>query len=277
MWNRGWLSLLLLWGVLGAEAPAQTTGATARVLPRAHAHNDYQHPRPLLDALEMGFGSVEADVHLVDGRLLVAHDRWRVNPERTLEALYLEPLRARVETNGGRVFAGVPTFGLLVDLKSDGATTWPILRATLTRYRPMLSVFEPSRVRTNAVTVVLSGNVPRTLLAAEPERLAAIDGRPTDLEADPPPGLVPWVSENWARLFSWRGSGPLPAEEQSRLREFVARAHAQGRRVRFWGAPDFEAGWRVQWEAGVDLINTDRLGALAQFLAAAEGASAGRP
>ena len=47
-------------------------------LGRAHAHNDYEHTRPLLDALDCGFGSIEADVHLVDGRLLVAHDAFAV-------------------------------------------------------------------------------------------------------------------------------------------------------------------------------------------------------
>ena len=36
-----------------------------RVVPlmRAHAHNDFQHTRPLLDALDCGFSSVEADVY----------------------------------------------------------------------------------------------------------------------------------------------------------------------------------------------------------------------
>ena len=42
-----------------------------RPLWRAHAHNDYEHPRPLLDALDHRFGSVEADIYLVDGQLLV--------------------------------------------------------------------------------------------------------------------------------------------------------------------------------------------------------------
>ena len=65
------------------------------LLPRAHAHNDYEHARPLAEALERGFGSVEADVWLVDGALLVAHDRKDVKPARTLAALYLEPLRER--------------------------------------------------------------------------------------------------------------------------------------------------------------------------------------
>ena len=42
-------------------------------LTNAHAHNDYEHTRPLFDALDQGFNSVEADVFLVDGKLLVGH------------------------------------------------------------------------------------------------------------------------------------------------------------------------------------------------------------
>src|SRR5687767_16008437 len=78
---------------------AQSFGAegsqTRPVIPlvQAHAHNDYEHSRPLLDALAQGFCSIEADVHWVAGRLLVARDRKDTKPERTLERLYLEPLR----------------------------------------------------------------------------------------------------------------------------------------------------------------------------------------
>src|SRR5687768_12660763 len=62
-------------------------------LKQAHAHNDYEHTRPLFDALSHGFTSVEADIYLVDGKLLVAHDREDLKAERTLAALYLDPLR----------------------------------------------------------------------------------------------------------------------------------------------------------------------------------------
>src|SRR5437870_3442113 len=75
---------------------------------RAHAHNDYEHPRPLLDALDHGFCGVEADIWLVEGKLLVAHDRDKTRPEGTLETLYLEPLRQRVQQNGGRVYRDGP-------------------------------------------------------------------------------------------------------------------------------------------------------------------------
>src|SRR5882762_4628435 len=81
---------------------ALQTLATAQPTPliHAHAHNDYEHTRPLLDALDHGFCSVEADIYLVDGKLLVAHDRSKVKAERTLQSLYLDPLRERVRKNG---------------------------------------------------------------------------------------------------------------------------------------------------------------------------------
>src|SRR5256714_6647293 len=84
-------------------------------LPQAHAHNDYEHKRPLFDALDNGFCSVEADIFLVDGELLVGHARQDLKPERTLEKLYLDPLRERIKANGGRVHPGGPTVVLLID------------------------------------------------------------------------------------------------------------------------------------------------------------------
>src|SRR5437773_7233099 len=83
-------------------------------LRHAHAHNDYEHKRPLLDALAHGFCSVEADVFLSDGALLVGHERKDLRPGRTLEKLYLDPLAQRAKANGGRVYRGGPTVFLLV-------------------------------------------------------------------------------------------------------------------------------------------------------------------
>src|SRR2546428_201080 len=82
---------------------SSSTAAPPAPLVHAHAHNDYEHKRPLLDALDHGFCSVEADIFLVDGKLLVAHELGQTKPERTLQALYLDPLRERVKANGGRV------------------------------------------------------------------------------------------------------------------------------------------------------------------------------
>ena len=62
---------------------AQSSPAPRGVVPllQAHAHNDYLHDRPLLDALDQGFASVEADVFLVGDKLCVAHEADKIAPK----------------------------------------------------------------------------------------------------------------------------------------------------------------------------------------------------
>lgn len=241
----------------------------AKPLRQAHSHNDYLHQRPLLDALEQGFCSVEADIWLVDGKLLVAHDQKDVRPERTLQALYLNPLAERVKKNGGRVFLGGPNFTLLVDVKSDATNTYQALRLVLQQYAPMLTRFQPEQTESNAVTIIISGNRARALMSSEMSRLAAYDGRLPDLDAPDSRHLIPLVSDNWTLHFKWRGrpeEGSLPDAERTRLHELVTRAHARGQRLRLWGTSDAPAMWKELRDAGVDLINTDKLPELRSFL-----------
>jgi hypothetical protein len=240
--------------------------AQPKPLVAAHAHNDYEHQRPLFDALDCGFCSVEADIYLVDGELLVAHDRKEVKPGRTLQSLYLDPLRERVKRNGGRVFPNGPEFTLLIDLKADWKTIYPVLRGVLTNYADVLTTFRDGAKQTNAITVILTGDRSREMFAGESTRYAAFDGDLSDLDSDA--SIVAWISSQWSQTFQWRGQGEMPEGERTKLKEIVTQAHARGRRVRFWGAPDFVAFWRVLQEAGVDLINTDDLKGAQVFLSA---------
>jgi hypothetical protein len=248
----------------GSASPV-TAPADPVPLIHAHAHNDYEHPHPLTDALECGFCSVEADIHLVDGKLLVAHDRIRARPDRTLQSLYLEPLRQRAKANGGSVYRDGPPVWLLIDIKGDGPAVYGVLRDVLKEYADLLTVFrqgadgKPEKPEQHAVTAVLTGNRPADLVAAEKVRYCAIDGHLDDLDAKPsaPADLIPWVSAQWGRSFTWKGVGPLPEEQRQKLMSFVDKAHAQGRLIRFWAAPDSRAAWAELRGAGVDLLNTD--------------------
>ncbi len=252
----------------GLVSPVNRQAGKPALLLNAHAHNDYEHARPLLDALDAGFCSVEADVWLVNGQLLVAHDRERVKPERTLEALYLEPLRERIRANGGRVFANVATVTLMIDVKSEAVPTYEALRAVLGKYREMLSEFSGTNWTARAVTVVLTGNRATEMVEGEQLRYVAVDGRLADLDGNLSSNLVPLISDNWKQFFQWRGQDAFPEEERVKLKQWALRAHQQGRRLRFWGAPDNAAGWEELRAAGVDLISTDDLNGLAKFFSA---------
>ena len=67
------VALSLLSSPVHAQVPDKPT-VSVTPLANAHSHNDYEHDRPLLDALDHGFKSIEADIFLFEGQLLVTHD-----------------------------------------------------------------------------------------------------------------------------------------------------------------------------------------------------------
>ena len=242
-------------------------------LAQAHAHNDYRHERPLHDALAHGFTGVEADIFLVGDDLYVAHDRHEITPERTLRRLYLDPLRERVSQNDGHVYPGGQQVTLLIDFKSEAVSTYRVLDKMLAEYRDIFTSFGPSGRSDKAVLAVISGNRPHELMASQKVRYAGYDGRLTDLASEAPAELMPLISDRWSAHFTWRGLGEMPDAERLKLSQIVQTAHEKGRRVRFWATPDNpsparEALWRELLSAGVDMLNTDDLEGLQQFLLA---------
>ncbi|KQX78284.1 phosphatidylinositol-specific phospholipase C/glycerophosphodiester phosphodiesterase family protein [Streptomyces sp. Root1310] len=243
-----------------------------RPLWRAHAHNDYEHPRPLLDALDHRFGSVEADIFLVDGELLVAHSADRLDPTRTLESLYLAPLAARVKAHRGSVYRGYrQPLQLLIDIKTEGSSAYLALDRQLQRHKGLFTTYAHGRVHPGAVTAVISGDrAARTPMEAQTVRRAFYDGRLADLGTSES-SFASLISDNWTLNFTWSGVGAFPEAERQRLRTIVGAAHARGQQVRFWATPDLagparDALWAELLAAGVDYLNTDDLAGLEAFL-----------
>ena len=254
----------LMWIVAASILLPACGGAQVIPLEHAHAHNDYQHAHPLSDALAHGFTSVEADIWLVGGRLLVAHDRDKVDPARTLESLYLAPLRRRVQQHGGSVYSTRMPVTLLIDIKSDSLATYVALDSVLRRYADILTIFADTLVIKGPIIAVMSGERALGMVKDAHVRYAALDGRLAHLDSAGtyPARIMPLISDNWDQVTKWKGEGPPPPTLHADLARIASRAHASGQRVRFWATPDTEAVWQVLREANVDLIGADNLDAL---------------
>ncbi len=242
------------------------TLAQVPCLRQAHAHNDYLHPRPLFDALEQGFTSVEADLFSVGDRLLVAHTSLELPFAKTFQELYLDPLENLAKGRRGKIVADGRPLWLLVDIKNNAEKTWSLVAQEIAKRPTLFCRWEKGKRLEGPVCVVVSGSSPRkSILEAEP-RLAGVDGRLSDLGKGLNSEAVPWISDAWNSHFQWRGKGPLPEADQKKMRALVKQTQAEGKQLRFWGGPDNEMAWAALREAGVDRIGTDRLKECAAFL-----------
>lgn len=226
----------------------------------AHAHNDYEHTRPLQDALHNGFISVEADVHLRKGKLVVAHNKaTRRSP--LLSELYLKPLDSILRHNQGAVYSTDNPFFLMIDIKTDGETTYRSLQKELSLYPSLLCNDNACGVK-----IFLSGNRPTELVVKNGCKEMSIDGRPGDVGKGYTRQCMPVISDHYKNWTSWQGKSELSENDLSRIRALADQVHAEGRKLRLWAIPDNEIVWEALLEAGVDLINTDKLSELSTYL-----------
>lgn len=265
------MSVLLTLPLLAITLVVPGKNPKVAPLPRAHAHNDYLHQRPLFDALDHGFVSVEADIFLHKGQLVVAHYFWQIKMENTLEKLYLEPLQKRIRGKNNKVYDDGTQLLLLIDIKNEAEATYRVLHKLLEKYSDLLTRFEGEEAKKGTILVVISGARPREYMRNQKVRYAAYDGRIEDLKGNASANFIPLISASWRDHFRWFGEGPMPADEKKKLLQIVETAHKQGRRVRFWATydrPDSrrQTLWTELYSAGVDLLNTDDLAGLEKFL-----------
>jgi hypothetical protein len=256
----------LLLAVLLAACPPVLPEVDGGVAPPAslkHAHNDYEHARPLLDALDQGFESVEADVWLDGDDIGVSHTG--VPFKGSLRALYLDPLAARVAARSGSVHGDRRPFFLWIDLKQGDAKLQELLVTQLAAY-DMLSTFSDlGEDRPGAVVVVLTGNdaAKRALVERPGPRPYVRDSNFYSPDDPPADGKWAFYAVNYWGFLAWDGNGAMPAAQRRQLENLVNGARAKGRAIRLFANPDTPAYWREARAAGVDFVNTDKLAELA--------------
>ncbi|MDT3405533.1 phosphatidylinositol-specific phospholipase C/glycerophosphodiester phosphodiesterase family protein [Mucilaginibacter terrae] len=231
------------------------------------AHNDYWHDRPLFDALDNGFVNMEADIYLRSNGLVVSHLPPIFGKSRTLENLYLKPLQNCINGDGaGRDCPSYPIM-LMIDIKSGAEKTYKELEKLLKKYRSMLSAVEDGQFVQREITVVITGHKPYELLRKQTNRLAFIDEDLTRVHKDTLAiNLYQTASCKYSSLVKWNGRGDFPEHEKQRLCHYVMLAHRFGKKVRLWASPEDPVVWNELLQCGVDLINTDKLAELKQFL-----------
>jgi alkaline phosphatase len=249
-------ALFLLLGIL-ISAKAQYTTLNA------HSHNDYEQKTPFLLAYNANFGSIEADIWAVNGELFVAHDSLGITRERTLDALYLQPIVKLFRKNGGKAWGDhSSTFQLMIDLKTKVDPTLPLLVELLKKYPDVFN----SDGNKNAISIVITGNRPVPSDFNKFPTWILFDGNVTLKYDVRQLKRVALYSENLENFSKWKGKMVMDLEEEKKLVQIIDSVHGLNKKIRFWNAPDTAFAWRTLMRLKVDYINTDHIQDLATYL-----------
>ncbi|MHA7128958.1 alkaline phosphatase [Algoriphagus namhaensis] len=225
---------------------------------RVHSHNDYLRNVPFWEAFGAGAASIEVDVLLVDGEILVAHELESTRPERTLRSLYLEPILKAAELD----MLSQRNFDLLVDLKTEAYSTLAAVIEESTEFADLLYSAE----NPEGPKLIISGNRPAVAAYEDYPEWIFFDYQSKSLTPDLPWRKIAMVSLSFRQFSVWNGKGRMVEAEREKLIEFIENVHKYDKPVRFWATPDSKSAWRAFHDLGVDYINTDEPVQAADYL-----------
>jgi hypothetical protein len=244
-----------------------------------HSHNDYWRKVPLFSALAAGCVSVEGDIWFQDGsdELRVGHSASSLSAERTLRSLYIDPIthileeqnKALPEGEVAGVFETAPnqTLVVLLDFKTNGSQTWPLVQTHLQvlREKRWLTHWNTTtKSRTvRPITVVATGNAPFDLVSQLDTQDIFMDAPLDRLDAG-------YTAENsyYASISMGAVVGKihhsLNAHQLELVDKQVKSAELRGLVSRYWDTPSWPISTRNRvWETlvdhGVGVLNVDSL------------------
>jgi hypothetical protein len=161
------------------------------------------------------------------------------------------------------------TLYLWVDVKTDGATTFPAVVKGLEPLRSAgyLTTFNGKSTTAGAVTVIGTGNTPLDqVLPVSPRDyffdapLPYLNTTSSNITAD----VSPIASTSFESQFGEVKGTSLNDTQMATLREQIAQAKEKGIGARYWETPAWpistrNAVWRTLIDAGVSLLNADDL------------------
>lgn len=216
-----------------------------------HSHNDYDRNVPFYQAYAQGVASVESDLYYIDGKLLVAHNKEDVKPERTFEALYVEPAVKMFRQNNGHPYKDPSKpLQILVDIKEETEPTMSAIVAALEKY--------PDVFATQGVRVVITGNRPAPADFSKYPSWVMYDGDVDLTYTEEQLKQIALFSPCFTDYAHWNGKGSLVKEQEDKVMEVIKKVHDLGKDIRFWGGPETLTAYYTFYNFGIDYFNTDK-------------------
>ena len=281
------------WGTDGSLTKRQTqwpTDNSADVVPNpCHSHNDYLQKVPLYDALAAGCTGIEADAWLQDDKLLIGHKEDSLSDDKTLQSLYIDPLaeiltyqndpssNPQDDSNDGAsvgIFNTDPkrTVVLMIDIKSDGGTTFGAVQSALEplRSKGWLTHWDGTNIIPGPLTVVGSGDTPFDSIASNDTYRDIFFDAPLDKLS----GDDEYTTENSYYASASFGDaigqtflGALNGNQEGKIKDQIKAANDKGLKARYWDTPTWPTFqrdhiWNLIMCDGAGMLSMDDMNAV---------------
>jgi alkaline phosphatase len=217
-----------------------------------HAHNDYEKNNPLKEALKYAFKSIEVDIFLHQGRLVVSHIPLQLDFKPDLEELYFKPLAQLHEQDFWSQYPARP-LRLMIDMKNASEPGIDSLRSLVLKYR---TLFVGSQA---PVRLVLSGGAQRFLMKPGDTLLWGLDDSVVALweKIQSPDNYTAQASMSWPAFRKRYLHHRSTQQKDSLVQNLTSWFKGRNIPLRLYAAGNRPRQWKRLADWGFTVINVD--------------------
>lgn len=230
--------------------------------------HDFSSKTELWESVGNGILNFQADVMYIYGKLYVTS----LMPDSanhklpTVTDAYLYPLFNQFKKNSGEIIPGYKNdIFLILNFSCQPVQIYKQLATEMRPFTDMLSfelegVKHPGKLR----ILIKDKNQLDKINGVKPSFLGLV-GNLADIDKNIDPGKMPLIEVDFTEITSWKGIGNIPFEDFVKIKDLVAKVHAQNKKISISNCPTYKTVADVMQTSKVDFINTPEATQMAGF------------
>jgi len=236
-----------------------SVNAQSAFIDKALSANDHKRKNPLLDAINLGFNGISAELKLKkNGELYCGN--------KTLKEIYLEPLKLKSE-NGIKNIHPTHTAEFIFYLKivSDSNSTFEALLKEIEPYQNMLTSFEGTKRTKKPIRIIIGGSIPYSKIFSSSKRYLFAEESVLKIDDSKNETYTLLAGLSLKNNYTWKGEKNMPNMEYMSLITHVKNAHKAGRLVRLYDIPELPNAFAILYGSGIDFIEIEDLNSFSAY------------
>ena len=243
---------------LTALLSCQLLFAQKNAKPIISSHN-FTSNTELWESIGNGVINYQADVMYIYGKLFVT----ALMPDSaghklpTLTDAYLYPLYNQFKKNNGEILQGYPEeIFLILKFSNQPVQIYKQLAAEMRPFSDMLSYKTEAAEHKGKLKILIKDKEYLDKINAIKPGFLSLVGNLSDMDKNIDPEKMPLIEVEFSEITSWKGTGTIPFEDFMKIKEIVAKVHAQNKKISITNCPSSKTIADLIQSSKADFINT---------------------